>query len=568
MNTSNKIDLGEVNPGISEALETFGNGLAFGAGPAVSGALNVAETALKKAYKKKSLFDSKAIKEYKEAYKRARERTKGDIESFEFVNPKTAVALNIAGSVPTTMAIPVGNVARGASLGRKVWAGAKGGAAFGAAQKTGEAVNKIDKDYNIGKLNKDLMGIGEGAVSGGVLGSAGGLLTGALLKGKLSRFIKDVGKEKIKEALKRNVSLLENADEKILQKATDIRVRGNSKARQTFADFERKMEKEQKNKIDKIIDEHISKINYPKRFKDVQTAESRIYTPLYEKAMQAGNVERIATKDSKVLPIYINKARKYSDELRNLKDNDINVLQRAKEELDDDIQTAITRGKLNRERVLRKLKEKVYEDIDNTVIPHKAARQSYSKMKRYQDNMKWGLNEFAKIKPEKLEDAATEVTKENLIPRRIGAAQYFRSRNFSQQNPGNNAFQKVFPEDDVNRLEVLKLMKPNEVEKLKEAIYEGQKGLENIHRLTGGSQTPEKLFDADTNNPVRVIVTPKRKFLGFTDTLWRKLRHLGDEKEAKYLTNIDLLKEALRREPTRPHKLGSSFSRLLGKILP
>lgn len=100
---------------------------------------------------------------FSEGYARTRDNARRQDAGFSERNPKTAVALEIAGALPTA-AIPIGAAARGASLGGRVMQGARAGAAAGGL-------------YGVGAANGDMTDRALGGVKGAV---AGGLTGGAI----------------------------------------------------------------------------------------------------------------------------------------------------------------------------------------------------------------------------------------------------------------------------------------------------------------------------------------------------------------------------------------------------
>lgn len=91
---------------------------------------------------------------------REEQRLRQDL--YEQEHPKTDIALQAAGGVGAALALPLGKLAEGASLGQKMISGAKVGAALGAANGAGGGEDTMSR----------LEGAGIGGVGGAVLGAA------------------------------------------------------------------------------------------------------------------------------------------------------------------------------------------------------------------------------------------------------------------------------------------------------------------------------------------------------------------------------------------------------------
>lgn len=123
-----------------------------------------------------------------EGYTQTRDRARGDVAGFRERNPKGAVALEIAGALPTAV-LPMGAVARGATLGNRVYQGAKTGAIAGGV-------------YGVGAADGDL----SDRFAGGVKGTVAGGLTGGTLPlvtrgvGAIAKPVKDAVKARINPA--------------------------------------------------------------------------------------------------------------------------------------------------------------------------------------------------------------------------------------------------------------------------------------------------------------------------------------------------------------------------------
>jgi hypothetical protein len=92
----------------------------------------------------------------------------------------------------------------------------------------------------------------------------------------------------------------------------------------------------------------------------------------------------------------------------------------------------------------------------------------------------------------------------------------------------------------------------NTSEKLLQDIYKEEKAINNIHRLTSGSQTPEKGFAADANiTPGGAVMEPlktsKRSMKTALNQIFDRLSGMDDETIARYLTDPDTLSAAMQK---------------------
>ncbi|MDR1244904.1 MAG: hypothetical protein LBJ98_02870, partial [Endomicrobium sp.] len=473
-------------------------------------------------------------------YSKTKLNVQNAIDEHAKEHPVEAFFEDIAGSVPAAIAMPGGAIARGASFGKKVFHGAKLGGAWGAARGLGENLNA---EKGLAETIKNAL------ISGGFGAGAGAGLSAIVapfITSKYAKLENAIGKNRIKEAVKTGTPLLEDAGEKIMKFAQGVRTRGNTKALQRFTNYENKLEKGQKSKINKIIDENISNKNYEEELSRIEKEGEAIYKPLYAEAEKVGEIPRPRTQNSQVIGKYFKKAREFSDDLRGLPDNNIRVLQKVKEKIDNNISKHYKFGEESDARDLEILRKKLVEDIDDSVLAHAPAREAYAKTKRQAEAINRGYKDVPKAK---LEDLSSIKNIEGLIEDeqrelgKIGAAQYFRNKNFNAPKNNANLFTNVFADDDLERMVKTKILNPDQAERLKSAAYKGEKSISNIHKLTSGSQTAEKL-----NNPFRWLLSPKRSILKGTDKAIEWLGKGGDSRSAKYLTDPKALKYAYQHD--------------------
>lgn len=101
-------------------------------------------------------------KSYGEGYQQGRDQVRADVEGYRKAHPWLATGAEVAGSLPWAV-VPVGAVARGASLGSKMLTSGMVGAGMGGAYGAGATD---------GGLTERLVGGGKGAAFGGGVGAA------------------------------------------------------------------------------------------------------------------------------------------------------------------------------------------------------------------------------------------------------------------------------------------------------------------------------------------------------------------------------------------------------------
>lgn len=124
-------------------------GLTFGFGDEIAGGIG-------------GLMSTAEGKGFNYGYEKVRDAKRADLASYRERHPVVSTAAEIAGALPTA-ALPVGTVARGASLGAKMGTGMLAGATQGALYGAGAAD---------GDLNDRARGAVKGAAVGGVIGGA------------------------------------------------------------------------------------------------------------------------------------------------------------------------------------------------------------------------------------------------------------------------------------------------------------------------------------------------------------------------------------------------------------
>ncbi|MDR1433654.1 hypothetical protein [Candidatus Endomicrobiellum devescovinae] len=553
---------------VKRALLTAANGAALGAFPEVAGQVKGQMRGMRD-FAKSMMLDHRLINTRSDAarelnrneYLKTKKNIQHDIDEYAKEHPTMSMIADMAGSIPTAVLIPGGSAVRGAKLLSTMGKAARAGAIYGGSRGFGESVNADD---NLEDIIKSSL---KGAAVGGAIGGAAGGILSPFTKSKLASLEKAIGKNRIEESIKKGIPLLEDGGERVMQVARSIKTKGNPKALQRFVNFEKKLEGVQKNKINKIIEENLSDKNYNDMLMKIQKEGESIYNPLYAEAMKAGEIARPRTQNSNVLKDYFKKARKFSDDLKGLPDNDIRVLQRVKEKLGDDIAKYEKFGEKSTARDLETLNKNLVQDIDDSVFLHGKAREAFAKTKRKEEVMHRGFKDIPKSSLEEIEAMSPiDLPKgEQSELLKAGAAQYFKNKAFNAPKTNANIFRNVFADDELVRLVKAKIMSPEGTKKIRDAVYSADKSIDNIHSLTSGSQTAEKLMQAQDNNPLRWITSTKKKGIQLSDKIWDKIIGSGDGRTAKYLTDSKALKSAVKREGIkRPVTKDDILYKLLG----
>lgn len=104
-----------------------------------------------------------------EGYDRVRNRVNEDYAAFKERNPYGSMALEVAGSVPTALALPLGAAAKGAGLVEKSLRGAAAGGAVGAAYGAGQGDSYSDRALNALYAGGFGLGVGGAAPAAGAV---------------------------------------------------------------------------------------------------------------------------------------------------------------------------------------------------------------------------------------------------------------------------------------------------------------------------------------------------------------------------------------------------------------
>ena len=482
----------------------------------------------------------------------------------------------IVASLPTfkgigTVASKIGLVGKFLSkpaqtLGSKILKGAGIGGGIGGTWGALDAFNRGDSKGNVvsgENLTNTAISGGLGTVAGAGIGGALPV-AGAALKNtvdffrpsaRFNKFRNKIGDDVINKALDHNESIIENANEAALQEAQGLRVRGGRNVRQTFADFENRLEKGQEKKVEGLIGKYVSDADYAKRYADLHKNTSKTIEPLYAdtvgqgKKVKLGNLEENSIFQDRAKKV---RAPSKSDELRHLQTDDLRVLQRITQEIDGEIDKLVTKegGYKKAEMAeLLKLKTQINNTIDEQLADYGIARGTFAKMKAKQDVMKSGNRGFDRLRIEDEPEALLEIAG-NTKDYKTGIAQMLRNRNLSTQQENHNRFARVFQKDDLARMKRMGLINDADYNALLADVDRYSKAMKNVYRVTGNSQTAEKGAAAELGvTPGRAIVSPvrsvKRGLGNAIDSAWNKAVSIGDDKLAQYLTDPVALEKAM-----------------------
>jgi hypothetical protein len=536
-------------PDLEKAILTAANGAAFGLLPEGAGQAAGQIRGLKEFVKdliKKHKFTNPrsdaARRLNNKEYVKTMHHIQKDIDEYAEEHPTLSAIADMAGSIPAGIVLPGGNVARATKMLSKMGKAARAGAIYGGTRGLGERLNKKDN------IEETINAMLKGGLAGGVTGGALGGVLSPFTTSKFQKLKQSIGRINIEEGLKNNAPLLENTSIKVRQYAQGIKNRGNHKALQRFKNFKEKMENEQKQKIYKIIEDNISSKDYDNTLNRVIQEGESIYSPLYKEAEKAGEIPRPRTQDSEVLKDYIKKARKYSDDLKGLSDNNVALLKRVEEKINDDITVKMNSGYKSDARDLEILKKRLQNDIDETVLKHSEANKAYSKTKRQEEALKRGVEDVPKASLRKIK----AISNIDLPPAELqelqksGAAQYFRERTFNKPRTDVDLFKDAFPDDDLEKMVYAKILSPDQIKKIKRLTSSLSDSMANIRELGNREINVKK-----ETNPAKWVTNTARKLRETSNNLYEKFVTRGDARAAKYLTNPRALRLALKRDMRR-----------------
>jgi hypothetical protein len=519
-------------------------------------------------------------------------------------NPWTAFGAELLGGLPTAL-LPIGaaaNAAKGKtalSLFAKAKAAGKAalpssmlvGGLYGGGNALSETENMYDSKGNISKtaLADALIGTGLGAALGAPVGYTAGFalpyagagVTAAkngakkaitpvrnLLKNRTEHFLGGIDKNILDDAIKSGTTLIDNADDNIINKTRGIRVRGNEKATQILGDFENARRAESFENVSGMINDHLGAKGAVKTLSEIDNAGQKIYRPLYNKAMKGGkvpvkgepqadiNFHDAITPDGNItgsegivdlnegVKYFINKARSkvaYKHALHELPDNHIRVLMTAREAMDDEIAHLLKQDRAREAREITLMRNKL-NDALHSFSPHlKQADEVFAKTRGLEAMVEEGRKFHLKTR-EELANFVKTLNPENAKAFIAGVRENLIKRlDEGATTDGTNAGLKTFNNSVLRKLEILGLDPDGTLKK--KAVAE-TKAIKNLNEISKGSHTAEKQWSARGTNPTRWFTSFWEKAQNTGDNIWNKIAGLNDAEAAKLLTDTQALRQA------------------------
>lgn len=336
----------------------------------------------------------------------------------------------------------------------------------------------------------------------------------------------EIDEKAVQQAAKDNVPLIDIAGKKMMGTASGVRL-VSPEAEQILADYSEKRIAGQHPKIvntlrkffgDKGSHQLLAELN-----EDVQKGSKALYDKAIYQVDKAGNIllDNAGRPVSKVLPeleklnkyeldyvgkVYGTKGLEY--EVSGLPQNDMRILNYAKQLMDDDIQRLINQGHNNQARILAEKRADFIAKIDKANPEYKTARAFFERGKRAEDALNAGKKALAGERSNLMYDF-NQLTPEEQAFYRKGVGNRLEELTNSQAKEGNIAH-RVFGEETLRRLKELGIKDIDELEKF---VRGEQKAHSNLTQLLKGSQTAEREQQADRELGLSVgkaLVSPKR----------------------------------------------------------
>lgn len=425
-------------------------------------------------------------------------------------------------------------VKSGARTGLKE--GAKWGAGYGFGSGLTEDANELNV-YNA------LKGMGAGTVTGAVLGAGlggalpvgiAGVVAGGKGIGKGATKVADyfrnktvntlVGANKglVEQSIKEGKPLIDIADQKLMDVAEGANLL-NREAKQTFADYGKARIEGQHPKLVDTLGQYFDPRGSHQLLDDLNAQVQEGAKTLYDKAKfvtdKAGNivVDDAGKQVGKVLPeleklnkyemdyisqVYRTKGLEY--EVQGLPQNDMRILDYAKQLMDDDIQQLLNKGKNRQAAILAEKRASFIAKIDKANPEYKTARNFFERGKRAENALQAGRSALSGER-ENLAYDFNKLTPEEKFYFRQGVGNKLEELS-NQKTEGGNVFQKVFNAENRRRLKGLDIKNYADLEK---TVLAESKAASNINSLRGGSPTADRL-EAIKRFALGVIRRPTR----------------------------------------------------------
>ncbi len=372
------------------------------------------------------------------------------------------------------------------------------GAAYGGAYGAGSGFTENPDEFSI-------KGAVEGAIPSALLGGAfGGAVPVAIggvgkvgkvirnIKNKDFRAVEKLAGADLAKAAEEGVPLIDSANEGVMDLALATK-QADPKAAQIYADYARARQGQSIKNISNAIDDNFGNKGFSQAIAEMDEKAAQAYQPAYEKAMFDKNglpkrVDFNATIDE---ADYIGKVRRTTGlktEVRGLADNDMRVLDYAKQLMDDDINKAVNQGDNAKVRALTKLKNQFLEKIDAKNPEYATARKIFADNQAKQAIMEQGQKIGQGSQSEKAYELS-QLAQEDLPFYRQGVREALLKKFNTQKTAGGNVSQKIFDYDTMQRLKNVGL---SDYEALNAIARRENIASANMQRLLQGSQTAEK----------------------------------------------------------------------------
>ena len=557
-------------------------GAIFGLGDLVAGATNVPANYLAGNFQN-------PVKLFKEG----RRDFVNEQEQFAKEHPAYNFAGELGGGLITGIA-GAGKklVATGAKQGLKQLAktGAKEGAKFGAAYGGGSG---LTSDADKLSIKNALLGAGTGGLGGAALGAAIPLGVGAVgkgtskavnainyLKNKEINAINKVAGADVAKAIQEGRPLIDFANEGTLDLALGTK-QADPKASQVYVNYARQRLQGQRPIINQMLKNTFGEKGSNQLLDELNAEVLKGSKVLYDRAIyqmdNKGNIllDNTGKPLSKVLPeldklnkyeldyvskVYGTKGLEY--EVQGLPQNDMRILNYAKQLMDDDIQTLTNKGHNNQARILADKRAQFIAKIDKANPEYKTARAFYERGKQAEDALQAGRN-FDKGNRENLKYSFNKLTPEQQAFYRLGAGDRI-AEHTNVKTEGGNIAQRVFDAETMRRLKTIGV---KDIDKLAAEAKKESITAANLQRLLQGSQTAEKQASVGrwAVSPARQL---KRTIASGIDSLFGGITNPNAEQVAKMLTDPQYLRYMLNKSKTNTiqNALKGNYSAVAGNV--
>lgn len=492
----------------------------------------------------------------------------------EFVREQNQFAeehpwLNFAGELGGGLLTGVGaakNVAKEAvkkPLKELIKIGAKEGRNFGFGYGAGSGATSDPDKLSVSNA---LIGAGTGALGGAVIGGAMPVAVAGATKvaGKLGKglnkvvnffrnkdfnAVEKVAGEDIAKSVQEGKPLIDFANEGTMDLALGTK-QADPKAGQVYVNYARERLQGQRPKINQMLQESFGEKSSSQLADELNADIQKGSKILYDKAIyqldKDGNalVDNLGRPVGKVLNelekvnkyeadyisrVYGTKGLEY--EVQGLPQNDMRVLNYAKQLMDDDIQRLLNRGENAQARILAEKRAQFISKLDKANPEYKSARAFFERGKQAEDALQMGRN-FDKGRRENKLWEFNKLTDEQKKFYRLGMGDRI-AEHTNVKTEGGNLPQRVFDAETNKRM---KLFGVKDADKLINQAKNESVTAANLSRLLQGSQTAEKQASVG-----RWATNPNRQARGLIartiDRLYGKIVNPNAEQVSKMLTD-------------------------------